>query len=46
MLFNGKDLLKVANENDFAVPAFNVSDYSMSNGLFEICEEMRAPPTP
>jgi fructose-bisphosphate aldolase, class II len=43
VLFNGKDLLKVANQNDFAVPAFNVSDYSMSNGLFEICEEMRAP---
>lgn len=43
MLINGKDLLAVANDNDFAVPAFNVSDYAMSNGLFEICEEKRAP---
>ena len=43
MLITGKDLLAVANDNDFAVPAFNVSDYAMSNGLFEICEEKRAP---
>jgi fructose-bisphosphate aldolase class II len=43
VLINGIDLLKVANDNDFAIPAFNVSDYSMSNGLFEICEEKRAP---
>jgi fructose-bisphosphate aldolase class II len=43
VLINGKDLLAVANDNDFAVPAFNVSDYAMSNGLFEICEEKRAP---
>jgi fructose-bisphosphate aldolase class II len=43
VLITGKDLLAVANDNDFAVPAFNVSDYAMSNGLFEICEEKRAP---
>ncbi len=43
MLINGKDLLAVAHEHYFAVPAFNVSDYAMSNGLFEICEEKRAP---
>ncbi|WP_081998610.1 ketose-bisphosphate aldolase [Sinomonas humi] len=43
MLINGKDLLAVANDHNFAVPAFNVSDYAMSNGLFEICEEKAAP---
>lgn len=43
MLINGKDLLAVADANNFAVPAFNVSDYAMSNGLFEVCEEKAAP---
>jgi fructose-bisphosphate aldolase class II len=43
VLINGKDLLAVANAHNFAVPAFNVSDYAMSNGLFEICEEKAAP---
>jgi len=43
MLVNGKDLLDVANANYFAVPAFNVSDYAMMNGIFEICEEKDAP---
>ena len=40
---NGKDLLAVANEHNFAIPAFNVSDYAMMKGLFEICEEKNAP---
>jgi fructose-bisphosphate aldolase class II len=43
MLVNGKDLLAVANANYFAVPAFNVSDYAMMNGLFEISEEKGSP---
>ena len=43
MLMTGHDLLSVANANNFAVPAFNVSDYSMQNGLFEICEQKQAP---
>lgn len=43
MLVNGKDLLAVANANYFAVPAFNVSDYAMMNGLFEISEEKQSP---
>lgn len=43
MLMNGNDLLAVANANNFAVPAFNVSDYAMMNGLFEISEEKNAP---
>ncbi|WP_260458701.1 ketose-bisphosphate aldolase [Actinotalea ferrariae] len=40
---NGKDLLAVANENYFAVPAFNISDYAMGKGIFEISEKLRAP---
>ncbi|HEY8719257.1 ketose-bisphosphate aldolase [Pengzhenrongella sp.] len=40
---NGIDLLSVANANHFAVPAFNVSDYAMMNGIFEISEEKESP---
>lgn len=43
MLMNGKDLLAVANEHNFAIPAFNVSDYAMMNGLFEISERKNSP---
>lgn len=43
MLLTGHDLLAVANEHHFAIPAFNVADYSMFNGLVAIAEELRAP---
>lgn len=43
MLMNMKDLLAVANKNYFAVPAFNISDYSMFHGIMEASEEKRAP---
>lgn len=43
MLVNMKELLAVANENDFAVPAFNISDYSMFNGIMQASEEKNAP---
>jgi fructose-bisphosphate aldolase class II len=43
VLINGKDLLAVANANDFAVPAFNISDYAMFNGIVEISEEKNSP---
>ncbi|MBN8882243.1 fructose-bisphosphate aldolase class II [Salana multivorans] len=43
MLISGKDLLAVAAANDFAVPAFNVSDYSMLRAIVEIAEEKQAP---
>lgn len=43
MLTSGAEILKIAAENNFAVPAFNISDYSMLNGIFEVCEEMSAP---
>ena len=40
---NMKDLLAVANEHNFAVPAFNISDYNMFNGIMEASEEKNAP---
>lgn len=43
MLLSGHDLLAVANDQNFAIPAFNVADYSMFNGLVAIAEELRAP---
>lgn len=43
MLMNMKDLLAVANKHYFAVPAFNICDYSMLNGILDICEEKQAP---
>ncbi len=43
MLIKGTDLLDVANANDFAVPAFNVSDYAMFNGIMDISEEKQSP---
>lgn len=43
MLTTGKAILDVANEHDFAVPAFNISDYAMFNGIVDISEEKNAP---
>lgn len=43
MLMNMKELLAVANEHNFAVPAFNISDYNMFNGIIEASEEKNAP---
>lgn len=43
MLMNMKDLLEVANRNYFAVPAFNVSDYSMFIGIMKSCEKTNSP---
>lgn len=43
MLINGRELLAVANENSFAVPAFNISDWAMAKGVFEISEQLGAP---
>lgn len=43
MLLNGRDLLAVANDNDFAVPAFNISDWAMFVGIMQICEEKGSP---
>ena len=38
-----KDLLKVAKENQFAVPAFNICSYDMMKAIMEEVEEQKAP---
>jgi fructose-bisphosphate aldolase class II len=43
MLTTGSSLLDVANKHSFAVPAFNISDWAMSQGIFEISEQKRSP---
>jgi fructose-bisphosphate aldolase, class II len=43
VLIDGKTMLDVANAHSFAVPAFNISDYAMLNGIFDISEEKEAP---
>jgi len=43
VLTTGTHLLDVANTHSFAVPAFNISDWAMSQGIFEISEEKGAP---
>lgn len=43
MLYTGKSILDVANENNFAIPAFNISDWAMFNGVMDISEELAAP---
>jgi fructose-bisphosphate aldolase class II len=43
VLTTGKAILDVANEYFFAVPAFNISDYAMFNGIVDISEEKNAP---
>jgi fructose-bisphosphate aldolase class II len=43
VLIDGKKMLDVANENNFAVPAFNISDWAMAGGIFDISEEREAP---
>ncbi len=43
MLMNMKDILAVAKENKFALPAFNISDYSMFLGIMDVCEETDSP---
>ncbi|MCM3779600.1 ketose-bisphosphate aldolase [Microbacterium hydrocarbonoxydans] len=43
MLYTGKSILDVANAHDFAIPAFNISDWAMFNGVMDISEEKAAP---
>jgi fructose-bisphosphate aldolase, class II len=43
MLTTGKAILDVADEHSFAVPAFNISDWAMFQGIVEISEETNAP---
>ncbi len=43
MLVNMKELLSVAQKNQFAVPAFNVSSSMIFKGVMESCNEKKAP---
>jgi fructose-bisphosphate aldolase class II len=43
VLYTGKSILDVANENNFAIPAFNISDWAMFNGVMDISEQLDAP---
>ena len=43
MLMNMKELLSVANEHNFAVPAFNIGTGQILNAVVECCEEKQAP---
>lgn len=43
MLYTSKSILDVANEHNFAIPAFNISDWAMFTGVMDISEEKNAP---
>ena len=43
MLMNMRDLLAVARENRFAVPAFNISSNMLLNAVIEAAEAAQAP---
>ncbi len=43
MLMTGNELLAVAKKHNFAIPAFNISDWAMFKGIIEISEKMSAP---
>lgn len=43
MLLNIRELLKVANENYFAVPAFNIGTGQILKAVIECCEDRQAP---
>ena len=43
MLMNIKQMLSVANERNFAVPAFNVGTCQMLKSILECCEKKNAP---
>lgn len=43
MLYTMKELLKVAKENQFAVPAFNICSYDMLKAIIKESERLNAP---
>lgn len=43
MLVSGDEILRIANDHNFAVPAFNISDWSMFRGIMETCERTESP---
>ncbi len=43
MLLNMKEILKAANEHNFAIPAFNIGTGQILNGVMDTCERLNAP---
>lgn len=43
MLMNMKELLTVANKENFAIPAFNIGTGQMLKSIIEVCEEEKSP---
>ena len=43
MLMNMKDILAVAKEHRFAIPAFNISSWAMFVGIMDLVEETNSP---
>ncbi len=43
MLMNMNEILAVAKEHKFAIPAFNISEWSMFKGIMDLCEETQSP---
>ena len=43
MLMNIKQILSVANERNFAIPAFNIGTNQILNAVIECCEAKKAP---
>lgn len=43
MLMNMKDLLKVAQENHFAVPAFNIGSDQLLKSVMKVVKELKSP---
>ncbi|MER2010082.1 ketose-bisphosphate aldolase [Mammaliicoccus vitulinus] len=43
MLISGKEILKIANENKFAVPAFNAGSGQLLDAVMQACEETKSP---
>lgn len=43
MLLNGSELLEVAAKENFAIAAFNISDWAMFQGIMSVSEELNAP---
>ncbi len=43
MLYNMMELLETADAGNFAVPAFNISDYAMFSGIIDISEQKKSP---
>jgi fructose-bisphosphate aldolase, class II len=43
MLVTGSQVLAPANENNFAIPAFNISDWSMFTAIVDLSERLAAP---